>query len=160
MIPFHGFSMYGEFILHLFTFSSHTKLVEGTLQEQDITSRVCVRFSPTVAPLCFLYNEPSKLYSVFREMYIRYFFRLHSISSSPSVRSLVFVCDCFVCVFTSVHLIHMCFLAGDRVFVPAVWAAAPDPPAAALLPPPTDRGAAVSTHRFIPVSLGSCASHK
>uniref|UniRef100_A0A8C3AFT5 TBC1 domain family, member 19 n=1 Tax=Cyclopterus lumpus TaxID=8103 RepID=A0A8C3AFT5_CYCLU len=37
-----------------------------------------------VAPLCFLYNEPSKLYSVFREMYIRYFFRLHSISSSPS----------------------------------------------------------------------------
>lgn len=38
-----------------------------------------------VAPLCFLYNEPSKLYSVFKEMYIRYFFRLHSISSSPSV---------------------------------------------------------------------------
>lgn len=41
----------------------------------------------TVAPLCFLYNEPSKLYSVFREMYIRYFFRLHSISSSFSVRA-------------------------------------------------------------------------
>ncbi|KAK1889610.1 TBC1 domain family member 19 [Dissostichus eleginoides] len=41
-------------------------------------------FSMYVAPLCFLYNEPSKLYSVFREMYSRYFFRLHSISSSPS----------------------------------------------------------------------------
>ncbi|XP_076016137.1 TBC1 domain family member 19 [Genypterus blacodes] len=41
-------------------------------------------FSMYVAPLCFLYNEPSKLYSVFKEMYIRYFFRLHSISSSPS----------------------------------------------------------------------------
>uniref|UniRef100_A0A3B5L0S2 TBC1 domain family, member 19 n=1 Tax=Xiphophorus couchianus TaxID=32473 RepID=A0A3B5L0S2_9TELE len=41
-------------------------------------------FSMYVAPLCFLYNEPSKLYSVFREMYIRYFFRLHSISSSFS----------------------------------------------------------------------------
>uniref|UniRef100_A0A7N6C3L0 Rab-GAP TBC domain-containing protein n=1 Tax=Anabas testudineus TaxID=64144 RepID=A0A7N6C3L0_ANATE len=41
-------------------------------------------FSMYVAPLCFLYNEPSKLYSVFREMYIRHFFRLHSISSSPS----------------------------------------------------------------------------
>ncbi|XP_037532409.1 TBC1 domain family member 19 [Nematolebias whitei] len=41
-------------------------------------------FSMYVAPLCFLYNEPSKLYSVFREMYTRYFFRLHSISSSPS----------------------------------------------------------------------------
>ncbi|TRY71361.1 hypothetical protein DNTS_008143, partial [Danionella cerebrum] len=41
-------------------------------------------FSMYVAPLCFLYNEPSKLYSVFREMYVRYFFRLHSISSHPS----------------------------------------------------------------------------
>ncbi|XP_028854678.1 TBC1 domain family member 19 isoform X2 [Denticeps clupeoides] len=41
-------------------------------------------FSMYVAPLCFLYNEPCKLYSVFKEMYIRYFFRLHSISSSPS----------------------------------------------------------------------------
>uniref|UniRef100_A0A4W3IWV5 TBC1 domain family, member 19 n=1 Tax=Callorhinchus milii TaxID=7868 RepID=A0A4W3IWV5_CALMI len=37
-----------------------------------------------VAPLCFLYHEPSKLYQVFREMYVRYFFRLHSISSHPS----------------------------------------------------------------------------
>ncbi|PWA28798.1 hypothetical protein CCH79_00012920 [Gambusia affinis] len=43
-----------------------------------------VVYPPNVAPLCFLYNEPSKLYSVFREMYIRYFFRLHSISSSFS----------------------------------------------------------------------------
>uniref|UniRef100_A0A3P8ZWK3 Rab-GAP TBC domain-containing protein n=1 Tax=Esox lucius TaxID=8010 RepID=A0A3P8ZWK3_ESOLU len=41
-------------------------------------------FSMYVAPLCFLYNEPSKLYAVFREMYVRYFFRLHSISSSAS----------------------------------------------------------------------------
>uniref|UniRef100_A0A672Q052 TBC1 domain family member 19-like n=1 Tax=Sinocyclocheilus grahami TaxID=75366 RepID=A0A672Q052_SINGR len=41
-------------------------------------------FSMYVAPLCFLYNEPSKLYRVFREMYIRYLFRLHSISSHPS----------------------------------------------------------------------------
>ncbi|XP_048827858.1 TBC1 domain family member 19 [Brienomyrus brachyistius] len=41
-------------------------------------------FSMYVAPLCFLYNEPSQLYIIFREMYVRYFFRLHSISSSPS----------------------------------------------------------------------------
>ncbi|XP_065109929.1 uncharacterized protein [Paramisgurnus dabryanus] len=47
-------------------------------------------FSMYVAPLCFLYNEPSKLYSVFRELYIRYFFRLHSISSHPS--GLVSLC--------------------------------------------------------------------
>uniref|UniRef100_A0A4W3IWV1 TBC1 domain family, member 19 n=1 Tax=Callorhinchus milii TaxID=7868 RepID=A0A4W3IWV1_CALMI len=41
-------------------------------------------FAMYVAPLCFLYHEPSKLYQVFREMYVRYFFRLHSISSHPS----------------------------------------------------------------------------
>ncbi|KAM8938811.1 TBC1 domain family member 19 [Pelodytes ibericus] len=41
-------------------------------------------FSMYVAPLCFLYNEPSKLYQVFREMYVRFFFRLHSISSHIS----------------------------------------------------------------------------
>ncbi|XP_015281756.1 PREDICTED: TBC1 domain family member 19-like [Gekko japonicus] len=41
-------------------------------------------FSMYVAPLCFLYNEPSKLYQVFREIYVRYFFRLHSISSHSS----------------------------------------------------------------------------
>ncbi|OCT99411.1 hypothetical protein XELAEV_18005191mg [Xenopus laevis] len=41
-------------------------------------------FSMYVAPLCFLYHEPSKLYQVFREMYVRYFFRLHCISSHVS----------------------------------------------------------------------------
>uniref|UniRef100_A0A674MWT4 Recombination signal binding protein for immunoglobulin kappa J region n=1 Tax=Takifugu rubripes TaxID=31033 RepID=A0A674MWT4_TAKRU len=52
-------------------------------------------FSMYVAPLCFLYNEPSKLYSVFKEMYIRYFFRLHSITSSPS--GIVSLCLQFEC---------------------------------------------------------------
>ncbi|XP_075857271.1 TBC1 domain family member 19 isoform X2 [Microcebus murinus] len=42
-------------------------------------------FSMYVAPLCFLYHEPSKLYQIFREMYVRFFFRLHSISSHPSL---------------------------------------------------------------------------
>ncbi|CAI9540195.1 unnamed protein product, partial [Staurois parvus] len=37
-----------------------------------------------VAPLCFLYPEPARLYQVFREMYVRFFFRLHSISSHIS----------------------------------------------------------------------------
>ncbi|NXK53751.1 TBC19 protein, partial [Chauna torquata] len=41
-------------------------------------------FILSVAPLCFLYHEPSKLYQIFREMYVRFFFRLHSISSHPS----------------------------------------------------------------------------
>lgn len=44
-------------------------------------------FILSVAPLCFLYHEPSKLYQIFREMYVRFFFRLHSISSHPSVSS-------------------------------------------------------------------------
>ncbi|XP_018416909.1 PREDICTED: TBC1 domain family member 19 isoform X2 [Nanorana parkeri] len=41
-------------------------------------------FSMYVAPLCFLYREPARLYQVFREMYVRFFFRLHSISSHIS----------------------------------------------------------------------------
>lgn len=40
-------------------------------------------FAMYVAPLCYLYKEPVKLYYVFREIYTRYFFRLHSISSHP-----------------------------------------------------------------------------
>ncbi|KAM6959659.1 TBC1 domain family member 19 isoform 1-T1 [Tautogolabrus adspersus] len=81
VIPFHGFSMYGEYTLHSSVLTLH-------LQEEPrniYSNRECVFVCGfTVAPLCFLYNEPSKLYSVFREMYTRYFFRLHSISSSPS----------------------------------------------------------------------------
>ncbi|XP_047465169.1 TBC1 domain family member 19 isoform X2 [Mugil cephalus] len=77
VIPFHGFSMYGE--CALFPLRRATRYYA----DQDVTGSLCM-FVPPVAPLCFLYNEPSKLYSVFREMYIRYFFRLHSISSSPS----------------------------------------------------------------------------
>lgn len=45
---------------------------------------------------------------------------------------------------------HTCAPAGYRVVVPAVWAAAPDPPASALLPPPTDRCTAVSSLHAAP----------
>ncbi len=38
-------------------------------------------FSMYVAPLCYIYNDPVQLYVVFRELYMRYFFRLHSLSS-------------------------------------------------------------------------------
>ncbi|CAG5929178.1 unnamed protein product [Menidia menidia] len=75
VIPFHGFSMYGECASH--RLEPHSETIEAA------PLHPCTCFPP-VAPLCFLYNEPSKLYSVFREMYIRYFFRLHSISSSLS----------------------------------------------------------------------------
>ncbi|KAH3840801.1 TBC1 domain family member 19-like [Dreissena polymorpha] len=38
-------------------------------------------FAMYVAPLCYLYKEPVKLYYAFRAIYTRFFFRLHSISS-------------------------------------------------------------------------------
>uniref|UniRef100_T1IJT5 Rab-GAP TBC domain-containing protein n=1 Tax=Strigamia maritima TaxID=126957 RepID=T1IJT5_STRMM len=40
-------------------------------------------FSMYVAPLCYLYDDPVKLYFMFREFYTQYFFRLHSVSSHP-----------------------------------------------------------------------------
>ncbi|XP_014787246.1 TBC1 domain family member 19 [Octopus bimaculoides] len=38
-------------------------------------------FSMYVVPFCYLYSEPEQLYFIFREMYSRFFFRLHCISS-------------------------------------------------------------------------------
>lgn len=109
VIPFHGFSMYGEYVLMC---SAHITFPTGAQNEWYTTDIVSI--CPTVAPLCFLYNEPSKLYSVFREMYIRHFFRLHSISSSPSVRAQI-VCDCYmlqsyysVCVYMNCKRSHVC----------------------------------------------------
>ncbi|XP_071504232.1 TBC1 domain family member 19-like [Diadema antillarum] len=40
-------------------------------------------FAMLVAPLCFVYGQPTELYFVFREMYMRHLFRLHTISSHP-----------------------------------------------------------------------------
>ena len=36
-----------------------------------------------VCPLCFVYASPAELYFCFREMWSRYWCRLHSISSAP-----------------------------------------------------------------------------
>ena len=38
-------------------------------------------FHFTVAPLCYLYDEPESLYFTFRCLYTRYWYRLHEISS-------------------------------------------------------------------------------
>uniref|UniRef100_A0A8D0DBA0 TBC1 domain family, member 19 n=1 Tax=Sander lucioperca TaxID=283035 RepID=A0A8D0DBA0_SANLU len=70
-------------VLEHFKYNSATP-PKSFIQGRGGDEECAVVYPPNVAPLCFLYNEPSKLYSVFREMYIRYFFRLHSISSSPS----------------------------------------------------------------------------
>uniref|UniRef100_UPI00358E30DE TBC1 domain family member 19 isoform X3 n=1 Tax=Myxine glutinosa TaxID=7769 RepID=UPI00358E30DE len=41
-------------------------------------------FAMYAAPLCLLYNEPPTLYGVFREMYTKFFYRLHCVSSHAS----------------------------------------------------------------------------
>ena len=40
-------------------------------------------FSFYLAPLCFIWSDPVTIYMVFKEMYTRFFFRLHSVSSHP-----------------------------------------------------------------------------
>lgn len=49
-------------------------------------------FSMYVAPLCFLYHEPYKLYQIFREMYVRF-----SSDSTPSPLILLVLCHCVCC---------------------------------------------------------------
>lgn len=108
-----------------------------------------------VAPLCFLYNEPSKLYSVFREMYVRYFFRLHSISSHPSVSISVCVCDViwwgWWLSLSSANL-YVCFL-GYSVSVLAVWEVAADSSSSTVLPSPRDWSTTVSSQCRLLYSL-------
>ncbi|THD20244.1 TBC1 domain family member 19 [Fasciola hepatica] len=41
-------------------------------------------FSMYVLPLCYLYDDPVTLYVIFRQLYIRYFYKLHTISNDPS----------------------------------------------------------------------------
>ncbi|VDP14917.1 unnamed protein product [Echinostoma caproni] len=42
-------------------------------------------FSMYVLPLCYLYDDPVTLYVIFRQLYIRYFYKLHTISNDLSV---------------------------------------------------------------------------
>ncbi|TGZ64998.1 hypothetical protein CRM22_006089 [Opisthorchis felineus] len=41
-------------------------------------------FSMYVLPLCYLYDDPVALYVIFRQLYIRYFHKLHAISNDSS----------------------------------------------------------------------------
>lgn len=45
------------------------------------------------APLCYLYSKPEEAYFVFRQLYTRYFCKLHLISSDP--QSLIGLCKMF-----------------------------------------------------------------
>ncbi|KAJ8028239.1 TBC1 domain family member 19 [Holothuria leucospilota] len=61
---------------------------------------------PTVAPLCYVYEDPITLYFFFREMYTRHLFRLHTISSHP--QGIVSICVLFESLLQSCqpHLFH------------------------------------------------------
>ncbi|CAH8848529.1 unnamed protein product [Trichobilharzia szidati] len=41
-------------------------------------------FSMYMLPLCYLYDDPVTLYIIFRQLYMRYFYRLHTISDENS----------------------------------------------------------------------------
>ncbi|CAH8548729.1 unnamed protein product [Heterobilharzia americana] len=41
-------------------------------------------FSMYMLPLCYLYDDPVTLYIIFRELYVRYFYKLHTISDENS----------------------------------------------------------------------------
>ncbi|EUB64252.1 TBC1 domain-containing protein [Echinococcus granulosus] len=50
-------------------------------------------FSMYVSPLCYLYDDPVELYIVFRELYIRYFHKLHTITDNEE--SILSLCITF-----------------------------------------------------------------
>ncbi|XP_050527254.1 TBC1 domain family member 19 isoform X2 [Daktulosphaira vitifoliae] len=50
-------------------------------------------FTMYAAPLCYLFNDPIPLYFMFRGLYLRYWFRLHEISSHP--QSILGLCILF-----------------------------------------------------------------
>lgn len=58
-------------------------------------------FSMYVTPLCFQYAEPVRLYYMFREFYMRFFHRLHSISSHP--QGIMSLCLLFETLLQSSH---------------------------------------------------------
>uniref|UniRef100_H2Z7P5 Rab-GAP TBC domain-containing protein n=1 Tax=Ciona savignyi TaxID=51511 RepID=H2Z7P5_CIOSA len=58
-------------------------------------------FSMYATPLCYLYSEPVRLYYTFRELYMRYFHRLHSISSHP--QGIISLCLLFETTLQSIH---------------------------------------------------------
>ncbi|XP_011503047.1 PREDICTED: TBC1 domain family member 19 [Ceratosolen solmsi marchali] len=65
VIPFHGFTMYGMIleIKYFYFFSTFELYV----------------FAAT--PFCYLYDDPCTMYYTFRAFYLRYWFRLHTVSS-------------------------------------------------------------------------------
>ena len=55
----------------------------------------------SVAPLCYIYNDPIVLFFVFREIYMRYFFHLHTLSSHE--QGIISLCLLFESLLQSLH---------------------------------------------------------
>ncbi|XP_059844986.1 TBC1 domain family member 19 isoform X1 [Hypanus sabinus] len=79
-------------------------------------------FAMYVAPLCFLYHEPSKLYQVFREMYVRFFFRLHNISShSSGIVSLCLVFETLIQTYLPQLFYHLREIGAQPLRISFKW---------------------------------------
>ncbi|CAH8495995.1 unnamed protein product [Schistosoma turkestanicum] len=50
-------------------------------------------FSMYMLPLCYLYDDPVTLYIIFRQLYVRYFYKLHTISDENS--GILCLCSLF-----------------------------------------------------------------
>lgn len=68
IIPFHGFTMYGRCDPLSQLFFSDVPVLTAPL-------------SPLATALCYVYDDPVALYYTFRAFYMRYWFRLHEVSS-------------------------------------------------------------------------------
>lgn len=113
--------MYGEFVLHLLTFSSHAKLVEGTLQEQEITLRVCVCvFLSHSGTFVFLVQRAVQAVQRFQGNVHPLLLQiaLHLLLSLGELPSFCMRPLC-LCVYVCTSHAHV-LPAGGRVFVPAV----------------------------------------
>ena len=50
-------------------------------------------FSMFAAPMCYVSHEPAQLYATFKALYLRFWFRLHQVSSHP--QSILSLCALF-----------------------------------------------------------------
>ena len=50
-------------------------------------------FCMFAAPMCYVSPEPAQLYATFKAMYLRFWFRLHQVSSHP--QSILSLCALF-----------------------------------------------------------------
>lgn len=90
IVPFHGFTMYGEEIRNTVLWN---KTYKRPIFYFYFKSTNCIYLFFSAAPMCYLFDDPVPLYYTFRAFYMRYWFRLHEISSHP--QSILGLCILF-----------------------------------------------------------------